>query len=137
MLVLQGLLLAVGNHCSGQYLLTASYLPSITVSRIFGHALDSLPRDQRAARGTREDIRAFLTRFGREVLDAALQPCTLALHRLMVAEGLQFREVAQAFWRPPSNGVRTLRLRIERWFGNVFVSPSIAEEYRRRPAFWS
>lgn len=37
-----------------------------------------------------------LTSFGRELLQTVLQPRTLALHRLMIAEGRRFPELAQA-----------------------------------------
>jgi AcrR family transcriptional regulator len=37
--------------------------------------------------------------FGRALLDRVLQPRTLALHRLMIAESPRFPELAQTIWR--------------------------------------
>jgi len=42
------------------------------------------------------DIGEALTTFGRKVLEIVLQPRTLALHRLMIAEGQRFPALAQA-----------------------------------------
>lgn len=45
------------------------------------------------------EIGPTLTMFGKRVLEIVLQPCTLALHRLMIAEGQRFPELAQAILR--------------------------------------
>lgn len=62
------------------------------------------------------DIRVALTRFGRATLHTVLQPRTLALHRLMIAEGQRFPQLAQAIWHAGhDNGVRMVEMWIERW----------------------
>ncbi|XAH22130.1 TetR/AcrR family transcriptional regulator [Xylophilus sp. GW821-FHT01B05] len=43
-----------------------------------------------------EDLPSALTLFGRRLLQIVLQPRTLALHRMMVAEGQRFPALAQA-----------------------------------------
>lgn len=53
-------------------------------------------RDLAIGGGTIEEA---LDLFGRKVLEIVLQPRTLALHRLMIAEGQRFPEVAQAVLR--------------------------------------
>lgn len=45
------------------------------------------------------DVTTALTLFGRHTLEIVLRPRVLALHRLMVAEGGRFPELAQAIWR--------------------------------------
>lgn len=45
------------------------------------------------------DIAAALTTFGTELLGIVLHPRTLALHRLMIAEGQRFPKLAQAVQR--------------------------------------
>ncbi len=45
------------------------------------------------------EIGPALTMFGERVLEIVLQPRTLALHRLMIAEGQRFPELAQAILR--------------------------------------
>lgn len=46
-----------------------------------------------------KDTPSALTEFGRQVLEIVLQPRVLSLHRLMVAEGQRFPDLAQAIWR--------------------------------------
>ncbi|MGY3494294.1 TetR/AcrR family transcriptional regulator [Bradyrhizobium sp. USDA 4502] len=59
--------------------------------------------------------RQALTDLGRQLLKLVLQPRTLALHRLMVAEGQRFPELAQSIWRAgPNNAVRILAGWIDR-----------------------
>lgn len=43
-----------------------------------------------------DEVRDGLSSFGRQLLQTVLQPRTLELHRLMVAEGKRFPELAQA-----------------------------------------
>jgi AcrR family transcriptional regulator len=45
------------------------------------------------------DLAATLRSFGDAMLAIVLNPRTIALHRLMVAEGQRFPELAQAVWR--------------------------------------
>ncbi|KPF42256.1 TetR/AcrR family transcriptional regulator [Rhizobium sp. AAP43] len=44
------------------------------------------------------DPQNALTLFGRKIVEIALQPRTLALHRLMIAEGRRFPSLAQSIW---------------------------------------
>jgi AcrR family transcriptional regulator len=46
-----------------------------------------------------EEVKPALTLFGNRILDIVLRPRTLALHRLMVAEGQRFPELAQVILR--------------------------------------
>ncbi|OOY28681.1 hypothetical protein BMI90_07020 [Thioclava sp. L04-15] len=44
------------------------------------------------------EARLALSAFGQRVLEIILQPRSLSLHRLMIAEGARFPELAQAVW---------------------------------------
>ncbi len=46
-----------------------------------------------------EGVKDTLTIFGSRLLEIVLQSRTLALHRLMIAEGQRFPELAQAIWQ--------------------------------------
>ncbi len=73
--------------------------------------LTDLKIDRKAARGA-------LTEFGLEVLEIALRPRVLALHRLMISEGQRFPALAQAIWHAGHDGAsRTLTRWIERRHG--------------------
>lgn len=61
------------------------------------------------------DPHSALVAFGEQVLALVLQPRTLALHRLMIAEGARFSGVAQAIWKSgPENAIKILNLWIVR-----------------------
>jgi AcrR family transcriptional regulator len=45
------------------------------------------------------DPQRCLTVFGQKLLEIVLQPRTIALHRLMIAEGRRFPDLAQSIWR--------------------------------------
>lgn len=45
-----------------------------------------------------DDPRTALTIFGRKALEIVLQPRTIALHRLMIAEGQRFPDLSQSIW---------------------------------------
>lgn len=69
------------------------------------------PLEQLDIRGS--DPRKALVLFGRKILEIVLQPRTLALHRLMVAEGQRFPELSRSIWHAGhSNAARLLA----RWF---------------------
>lgn len=62
-----------------------------------------------------KNIKAALGAFGRQVLEIVLQPRVLSLHRLMIAEGHRFPELAQAIWcAGHDNAIRILAAWIER-----------------------
>ncbi|KPH62103.1 TetR/AcrR family transcriptional regulator [Novosphingobium sp. ST904] len=76
-----------------------------------------------------DDIRTALIRHGRALLQTVLQPRTLALHRLMIAEGQRFPELAQAVWHAGhDNAARTLAPSIERWRGHAGVTSTLPSD---------
>lgn len=60
------------------------------------HLCDELAEPLAELNIAEDDIREGLSSFGRHLLHTVLQPRTLELHRLMVAEGKRFPELAQA-----------------------------------------
>ncbi|HEY0122552.1 MAG TPA: TetR/AcrR family transcriptional regulator [Rhizobium sp.] len=71
------------------------------------------PLEQLDIRGA--DTREALVLFGRKILEIVLEPRTLALHRLMIAEGQRFPELSRSIWHAGhSNATRLLAL----WFEN-------------------
>ncbi|MFA5629963.1 MAG: TetR/AcrR family transcriptional regulator [Porticoccaceae bacterium] len=60
------------------------------------HLCDEIAKPLERLGISEDDPRQALSSFGRRVLGVVLQPRTLALHRLMVAEGRRFPELAQA-----------------------------------------
>lgn len=72
------------------------------------------------------DIRAALALFGRQLLDAVLQPRAIGLHRLMIAEGQRFPHLAQAVWQAGhGNAARILSEPIEAWQTEARISRDV------------
>ncbi|MGQ4274777.1 TetR/AcrR family transcriptional regulator [Terrihabitans sp. B22-R8] len=59
------------------------------------------------------DPRDALVLFGRKTLETVVQPRTLALHRLMIAEGQRFPELSRSIWHA---GHDSATLLLSRWF---------------------
>ncbi|AVB23417.1 MULTISPECIES: TetR/AcrR family transcriptional regulator [Pseudomonas syringae group] len=95
-----------------------------------------------------DQVRDGLSSFGRQLLQTVLQPRTLELHRLMVAEGKRFPELAQAVlhaghfkgteiltaWVKAHQGNRTNTLRTElpaRTLAQQFVNLVVMEAQLR------
>ncbi|WP_206614171.1 TetR/AcrR family transcriptional regulator [Paenirhodobacter populi] len=78
-----------------------------------------------------DEIGEALTAFGHKVLEIVLQPRTLALHRLMIAEGQRFPALSQAILRSGHEaGVKTLAewLRNRRCILRAELTPEVLAE---------
>lgn len=83
----------------------------------------SLPLQEIALEGNTP--RAALEAFGTRVLEIVLQPRTLALHRLMIAEGERFPGLSKAIWESgPQNAITILG----QWIGRHQASGSMRND---------
>lgn len=82
---------AIYSHFGGKDDLFAAMLTSISEE-----VLRTIPEGHEAVD---EDVRASLTRFASAVMRALMDPRTVALYRLVIAEGVRMPELAQTFLR--------------------------------------
>lgn len=63
----------------------------------------------RAPVGRREDVRAALVSFAKQLLTATMQDEALTMHRIMIAESQRFPDLAEAFYEfGPKRGISTV-----------------------------